>query len=61
MVLEINRRTLDHPEVYLGFEAKVKIEGMFPYLVKYFAALVAGILVITYVPQLSLLLVNLFQ
>ncbi len=41
--------------------AKVKIEGMFPYLVKYFAALVAGILVITYVPQLSLLLVNLFQ
>ena len=41
--------------------AKVKIEGMFPYLVKYFAALVAGILIITYVPQLSLLLVNLFN
>lgn len=30
MVLEINRRTLDHPEVYLGFEAKVKIEGQIP-------------------------------
>ena len=40
--------------------AKVKIEGMFPYLVKYFLALVAGVLIITYVPQLSLLLVNLF-
>ena len=40
--------------------AKVKIEGMFPYLVKYFLALVAGVLFITYVPQLSLLLVNLF-
>lgn len=40
--------------------AKVKIEGMFPYLVKYFLALVAGVLSITYVPQLSLLLVNLF-
>ena len=40
--------------------AKVKIEGMFPYLVKYFLALVAGALIITYVPQLSLLLVNLF-
>lgn len=39
---------------------KVKIEGMFPYLVKYFLALVAGVLIITYVPQLSLLLVNLF-
>ena len=39
--------------------AKVKIEGMFPYLVKYFLALVAGVLIITYVPQLSLLLVNL--
>lgn len=40
--------------------AKVKIEGMCPYLVKYFLALVAGVLIITYVPQLSLLLVNLF-
>lgn len=40
--------------------AKVKIEGMFPYLVKYFLALVAGVLIITYVPQLSLLFVNLF-
>lgn len=40
--------------------AKVKIEGMFPYLVKYFLALVAGVLIITYVPQLSLLLVSLF-
>ena len=40
--------------------AKVKIEGMFPYLVKYFLALVAGVLIITYVPQLSLLIVNLF-
>ena len=40
--------------------AKVKIEGMFPYLVKYFLALVAGVLIITYVPQLSLLLVNFF-
>ena len=40
--------------------AKVKLEGMFPYLVKYFLALVAGVLIITYVPQLSLLLVNLF-
>ena len=40
--------------------AKVKIEGMFPYLVRYFAALVAGVLFITYVPQLSLLFVNLF-
>ena len=30
--------------------AKVKIEGMFPYLVRYFAALVAGVLFITYVP-----------
>ena len=40
--------------------AKVKIEGMFPYLVKYFLALVAGVLIITYVPQLSFLLVNLF-
>ena len=40
--------------------AKVKIEGMFPYLVKYFLALVPGVLIITYVPQLSLLLVNLF-
>ena len=40
--------------------AKVKIEGMFPYLVKYFLALVVGVLIITYVPQLSLLLVNLF-
>ena len=40
--------------------AKVKIEGMFPYLVKYFLALVAGVLIITYVPQLSLLRVNLF-
>ena len=40
--------------------AKVKIEGMFPYLIKYFVALVVGILVITYVPQLSLLFVNLF-
>ena len=40
--------------------AKVKIEGMFPYLVKYFLALVAGVLIITYVLQLSLLLVNLF-
>lgn len=40
--------------------AKVKIEEMFPYLVKYFLALVAGVLIITYVPQLSLLLVNLF-
>lgn len=40
--------------------AKVKIEGMFPYLVKYFFALVAGVLIITYIPQLSLLFVNLF-
>lgn len=40
--------------------AKVKIEGMFPYLIKYFLALVVGVLVITYVPQLSLLFVNLF-
>lgn len=40
--------------------AKVKIEGMFPYLIKYFFALVAGVLIITYIPQLSLLLVNLF-
>ena len=40
--------------------SQVKIEGMFPYLVKYFLALVAGVLIITYVPQLSLLLVNLF-
>ena len=40
--------------------AKVKIEGMFTYIVKYFLALVAGVLIITYVPQLSLLLVNLF-
>lgn len=29
-------------------------------IVKYFLALVAGVLIITYVPQLSLLLVNLF-
>lgn len=40
--------------------AKVKIEGMFPYLIKYFFALVAGVLIITYIPQLSLLFVNLF-
>ena len=40
--------------------AKVKIEGMFPYLVKYFFALVDGVLIITYIPQLSLLFVNLF-
>lgn len=40
--------------------AKVKIEGMFPYLIKYFFALVAGVLIITYILQLSLLFVNLF-
>lgn len=40
--------------------AKVKIEGMIPYLIKYFFALVAGVLIITYIPQLSLLFVNLF-
>ena len=40
--------------------AKVKIEGMFKYLIRYFLALVAGVLFITYVPQLSLLFVNLF-
>ena len=40
--------------------AKVKIEGMFPYLIKYFFALVAGVLIITYIPQISLLFVNLF-
>ena len=40
--------------------AKVKIEGMMPYLIKFFLALIAGVLVITYVPQLSLLFVHLF-
>ena len=40
--------------------AKVKIEGMMPYLIKFFLALIAGVLVVTYVPQLSLLFVHLF-
>ena len=40
--------------------AKVKIEGMMPYLIKFFLALIAGVLIITYVPQLSLLFVHLF-
>ena len=31
--------------------AKVKIEGMMPYLIKFFLALIAGVLVVTYVPQ----------
>lgn len=41
--------------------AKVKIEGMIPYLIKYFVALFFGILVITYVPQISLFLVRIFS
>ena len=33
---------------------------MMPYLIKFFLALIAGVLVVTYVPQLSLLFVHLF-
>lgn len=41
--------------------AKVKIEGMMKYLLVYFAILVVDILLITYIPQISLFLPNLFQ
>ena len=30
IVLEINRKTLNEPETYLGFETKVKIEDQLP-------------------------------
>ena len=30
IVLEINRKTLNEPETYLGFETKVKIEDQIP-------------------------------
>lgn len=39
--------------------AKVKIEGMMRYLLVFFAVLIIDLLVITFVPQLSLLLPNL--
>lgn len=41
--------------------AKVKIEGMMKYLMLYFAVLVADVLLITYVPQISLIIPNLFK
>ena len=39
--------------------AKVKIEGMMRYLLVFFAVLILDLLVITFVPQLSLLLPHL--
>lgn len=41
--------------------AKVKIEGMMKYLMLYFAILVADVLLITYVPQISLIIPDLFK
>lgn len=41
--------------------AKVKIEGMIKYLAVYFAVLVADILIITYVPGISLVIPSIFK
>lgn len=41
--------------------AGVKIEGMLKYLMMYFAVLIVDILIITFIPQLSLLLPSLFR
>ena len=41
--------------------AKVKVEGMMRYLIIHFAVLIVDLLVITYVPTLSLLIPNLLK
>lgn len=41
--------------------ANVKIEGMMPYLIKFLIILIVDVLIISYVPGLSLLLPNLFM
>ena len=41
--------------------AKVKIEGMMKYLMIYFAVLVIDLMIVTFVPPLSLLIPNLFS
>ena len=41
--------------------AKVKIEGMMKYLMIYFGVLVVDLMIVTFVPPLSLLIPRLFQ
>lgn len=41
--------------------ANVKIEGMMKYLMRYFAVLIADLLIITYFPPLSLLIPTLLK
>ena len=41
--------------------AKVKIEGMMKYLLIYFAVLVVDLMIVTFVPPLSLIIPNLFK
>ena len=41
--------------------AKVKIEGMMKYLMIYFGVLVVDLMIVTFVPPLSLLIPGLFQ